>query len=433
MATINWTKGAAENVLLDSRGRWSLVKGASGVLPSGTIVSATQDFGNAKRIQLRWIAQWTAPLHWQKHPGNPIYGPIKSKAVNKSGAWDSWTNGVSIVPTVDGKGYRMYYSGDDGEGIGFAEASIQDPLTWKENPASPVLKPLKNWEGNKINQPRVVILTPEHWLMYYTGWGFKGPGSSWAMGIAESFDSGTTWKRWSDKPFLERGDIESPDGGAAMVPMVLRVGERWMMWYTGVKVSHQGHDNIHLCLATSNDAFHWDKYTDNPVLTDDFSDGAKRSVTSRCFVRHDDGVFRMWYSFGKPGYCICYAESLDGIAWEKAPIAPVLGPSRGSGWDSSIVEYPEVQIVDGLFRLWFCGNGYGKVGYAQGKPETGVHIHVRTGDTREPDASWTHWLQVEREQSVDTKRYIQVRGTLWSHTPMLSPTLNQVAINIQSL
>jgi len=65
--------------------------------------------------------------------------------------WDKWTNGVSIVPTADGKSYRMYYSGGPGAGVGFAEASVNDSLTWKEHSSSPVLKPrADNWEGNKI-------------------------------------------------------------------------------------------------------------------------------------------------------------------------------------------------------------------------------------------------------------------------------------------
>jgi len=84
-----------------------------------------------------------------------------------------------------------------------------------------------------INQPRVVAVTADHWRMYYTGWGFKGDGSPWAMGLAESFDGGTRWRRATDEPILARGDASSPDGGGACVPMVLRVGDRWMMWYTG--------------------------------------------------------------------------------------------------------------------------------------------------------------------------------------------------------
>jgi len=86
----------------------------------------------------------------------------------------------------------------------------------------------------------------------------------------------------------------------------------------------------------------------------------------------------------QPDYRIRYAESLDGIAWERAPIDLVLGPSPAPAWDDMMVEYPEIQIVDGTYRMWFCGNGYGSVGYAQGIPETGVDVSVRSGATQSP-------------------------------------------------
>jgi len=393
--------GIPQGLTRDARGRWRLSPGVA----NGELLLILD---TVRRVKLDWIAQWTTPLRWEKHSGNPIYGP------DKSGAWDSWTNGVSIVPTADG--YRMYYAGQTGEGIGFAEAGVDEPLTWREHPASPVLKPRPdNWEGNRINQPRVVAVTDKHWRMYYTGWGFKGPGTSWAMGLAESFDGGTTWCRCGEEPFFQRGDATAPDGGGACVPMVLRVGDQWKMWYTAGQVNPDGHQNIHLCHATSSDGVHWEKHPGNPVLTDDFSDGATRSVTSRCYVRHDDGVFRMWYSFAKPNYRIHYAESLDGIEWERAPVAPVLDVSPAPAWDDQMVEYPEVQIVAGQFRLWFCGNGFGSVGYAQGMPETGVDLSVRSGNT--------DWRPVTRGQSIEVQ---QIRAELWSRNPLLSPTLNQV-------
>src|SRR5262249_32583667 len=153
------------------------------------------------------------------------------------------------------------------------------------------------------------------------------------------------------------------------------------------------------------------------------SDSAPRSVTSRCYVRHDDGVFRMWYSHAKPDYRIRYAESLDGIAWERAPVEPVLGPSPTPAWDDQMVEYPEVQIVDGVFRLWFCGNGFGSVGYATGVPETGVEVSLRTGATPSPDSEWSSWRNVMRGEPVDAQRFVQLRAELWSKDPALSPTL----------
>jgi predicted GH43/DUF377 family glycosyl hydrolase len=362
-----------------------------------------------------------APQRWRKSPGNPVYGP------NKSGSWDSWTNGVSIVPFDDDRRYRMYYSGREGEGIGFAEAEAADPVTWTEHPASPVLLPrADNWEGNRINQPRVTKLTESHWRMFYTGWGYEGPGTKWALGAADSFDGGTTWKRLQDGPVLARGGALSYDGGGACVPMVLRVGERWMMWYTAATVSPAGNQNIHLCLATSRDCLNWEKHDGNPVLTDDFSDGAPRSVTSRCAVRHDNGIFRMWYSFAKPHYRICYAESLDGIEWERSPVAPVLGPSAAPAWDDTMVEYPEVQVVAGTFRMWFCGNGFGSVGYAEGIPETDVMCFLRSADTETP-ARWGEWVPAERGRPIPVRRYAQARVLLRSSNPLMSPAVNRIS------
>lgn len=408
----------------DAHGRIRLQRGATGYAAEGDFLSPVYDTGTGPHIALRWIEQWTAPQRWKKHPANPVYGP------HQSGEWDTWTNGVSIVPCNDGKMYRMFYSGHDNAGIGFAEASIEDPVTWLESPASPVLRPRRdNWEGGLINQPRVVIVSPDHWRVYYTGWGFQGPGTPWAMGLAESFDGGITWKRHGEDPILARGNLDSPDGGGACVPMVLRIGDRWMMWYTAGIVNPNEHTQIHICLAESDDGINWHKHAGNPVLGDDFSDDPQRSVTSRCYVQHDNGVFRMWFSYARPNYEIRYAESLDGIHWEQSPVTPVLGSSPAPAWDDEMVEYPEVQVQDGIFRLWFCGNGFGSVGYAEGIPETGIEVRLRSGATETPDDAWSNWIRVKRHEAAPVSRYVQVQARLWSKNPVLSPSLNDISID----
>ncbi len=416
---VDLSQGESDQVQLDDRGRLGLEKTAAGYKDRGEFLTKPIDLGDARSIRVDWIEQWTAPQTWKKHPGNPVYGP------HKSGPWDKWTNGVSIIRMADGETYRMFYAGEKGGGIGFADGSIRDPLNWKENPASPVLKPrTDNWEGGQINQPRVVKVTDTHWRMYYTGWGYQGPGTPWALGLAESFDAGLSWKRFQETPILDRGDPDSYDGGGACVPMVVKVGEQWMMWYTAGLGNKPGKKHIHQCLATSPDGIHWTKYAKNPVLSPDFSDNADRIILSRCYVRHDDGVFRMWYSFAKPDYRIYYAESLDGIAWEKCPVEPVLSPSTAPAWDDKMVEYPEVDIVDGVFRLWFCGNGWGSVGYAEGIKETGLRLSIRSRDSGE----WSPWRDIERNADLKVERYLQIRCQMESTNPRLSPKLNRLII-----
>lgn len=423
---VDFKRGKLTNLAQDDRGRLRLSRGSSGYEKTGEFISHVFDSKEAApRFALHWIEQWTAPQRWKKSEHNPILTP------KQTGAWDGWTNGVAVMPTADGKKYRMYYAGRKGGGIGFAEASIKDPLTWKEHPSSPVLKPrADNWEGNFINQPRVVAVSDKHWRMYYTGWGFAGRPMSWAFGLAESFDGGLTWKRHGNDPLLPRGDKDSADDGGVFVPEVIRVGKEWYMWYTAVKIAPKDRQNIHLCLATSDDGIRWKKHAKNPVLSDDFTKGAKRNVTSRCSVKYDHGVFRMWYSHAKPDYRIRYAESLDGINWERSPIEYALAPSPKKAWDDLMVEYPEVRIHEGKYRLWFCGNGFGSVGYAEGIPEVALRLYYRSGDAKEFDDKKSPWKEVKRSEAFASKRYVQIKAELSSRNSAISPALNSVSARL---
>lgn len=226
---------------------------------------------------------------------------------------------------------------------------------------------------------------------------------------------------------MERGDDNSPDGGGACVPMVIRVGDLWYMWYTAMQIIPD-RQSIHLCLATSSNGIDWDKHSQNPVLTDDFTAGPSRNVTSRNFVRYENGVFQMWYSHAKPDYRIRYAESLDGIHWERSPLHLALDASAAPAWDDKMVEYPEVDVVDGKWRLWFCGNGFCSVGLATGMVETGITVRLRSGPVSIPDASWSEWTAVNRGQIVDAQRYVQAQAVLQSQSANYGPALTRLEI-----
>ena len=385
---------------------------------TGEFLSAVVSMPEAARI--RWTAQWLTPQRYKKSPKNPIYGP------SQSGAWDNWTNGVGIVRSADRKRYHMYYA-DQKNGIGFATASVEEPTVWREHPASPVIRPKgePHWEGNRLNQPRMAKVTDTHWRMYYTGWG----QDLWRLGLAESFDGGVTWRRYSDDPILPLGGPGSPDSAAVCVPMVLRHGGQWHMWYTGSANRQQG---IHIFHATSPDGLRWEKYAGNPVLRTIQDSTWETSVISRPCVRIENGIFKMWYSMRGKAYRIGYAESADGIHWERSPVNPVLDVSSG-GWDSDMVEYPEMDVVDGVYRMWYCGNGFGTVGYAEGIPETSLEVQTRTGPTRDPGGEWSDWsvkysIPEGEPSKSPVNRYIQVRVVYRSSNPSLSPSLRSLEI-----
>jgi hypothetical protein len=416
---------------LDDQGRLTLAgSGTQGPIGrhdtrqtlSGQWTSAVLDrqaHGLAGAARANWLAQWLAPVHYTKHPGNPLFGP--EQTAGKFG----WVNGVAVIPIDGGKRYRMFFAGRKGEGIGMAEADASAPTVWRQHPGNPVLRPVAdNWEGDAINQPRICKVTETHWRMYYTGWGLKGvQGSPWAMGLAETHDQGLTWTRVSPDPIMEREPSPSYDDGGVFVPHLVRFGDDWLSYYTAYQLTGPGQQSIHLCLARSSDGVKWSKFPGNPVFGDDFSDGAKRSVTSRCFVRLVDGVFQLWYTFGKPGYRIYYAESTDGIRFERyqpsaeAPTmldAPnwIIPLSPKPHWDDDITCYPEVQVVGDEYRMWYCGNGFGTVGYASAKVGAKLAVSVRAGTSETPGATWSDWAALEAGAALPAGRFVQLRVAL---------------------
>jgi predicted GH43/DUF377 family glycosyl hydrolase len=152
-------------------------------------------------------------------------------------------------------------------------------------------------------------------------------------------------------------------------------------------------------------------------------------------VLYEEGVFKMWYNakgFGDGtsvgDYRIGYAESLDGIQWERSPTLPVLGAS-GRGWDSQMVEYPEVLKLDDRYYLYYCGNEYGSIGYAEGRSTTSATVEMRTGSSATPDSNWTGWNSSAVDSTLENAReYVQIRVTLRSANPAVTPMIQQLAL-----
>ena len=89
----------------------------------------------------------------------------------------------------------------------------------------------------------------------------------------------------------------------------------------------------------------------------------------------------MWYCFRgsrdyrsdkAQSYRIGYAESEDGIRWER--LDDLVGIDRSEdGWDSVMMEYPFVYEHRGRKYMLYNGNGFG---------ETGIGYAVLTEDDR---------------------------------------------------
>jgi hypothetical protein len=94
-----------------------------------------------------------------------------------------------------------------------------------------------------------------------------------------------------------------------------------------------------------------------------------------------------------------------------------------------MVEYPTLDVVDGQWRMWFCGNGFGSVGFAEGIVETGVSLALRHGPSAVPDATWSDWRTVGHAEWRRVDRYLQIRADLRSENPALSPAVDDLRIH----
>lgn len=100
---------------------------------------------------------------------------------------------------------------------------------------------------------------------------------------------------------------------------VLKIGDTYKMWYTG-----QAHGNSYIGYAESADGLRFERVGSDPVLVPEAA-WEGESVMNPC-VLFENGLYRMWYSAGETyePNVLCYAESGDGVRWRKSPLNPIL-------------------------------------------------------------------------------------------------------------
>ena len=84
-------------------------------------------------------------------------------------------------------------------------------------------------------------------------------------------------------------------------------------------------------------------------------------VIGRPCVVKDRETYKMWYSYRGDAYKIGYAESPEGLSWERRDQEAGIDVSP-SGWDSEMICYAHVIESDGNLYMLYNGNGFGKTG-----------------------------------------------------------------------
>lgn len=279
-----------------------------------------------------------------------------------------WMQTHAMLPTVDhirDDRYRIYFSGRDKDNhshIGYVTVRVGAKIEVISYSPAPILSPgeLGCFDDSGVT-PSWIVKVGSRKYLYYIGWNQRSRVRMGLIaGLAISDNQGKTFRRYSRAPLLERTDQEP--FSMLTAPCVLREGNKWRMWYvSGTKWIHEDLPRYNIKYAESDNGIKWER-TNHVCI--DFASPQETALARPC-VKRLANKYLMWYSYKGKDYRIGYAESSDGINWRRMDNKAGITVSK-SDWDCQMIEYVYIfKYKDRTFML-YNGNDYGKggVGYA---------------------------------------------------------------------
>ena len=273
-----------------------------------------------------------------------------------------WMQSHAMIPTpehIDGNVYKIYYSGrdiDNRSHIGYAVVELGSEVKVVDFSSEPVLTlgDLGCFDDNGVT-PSSIVRNGNDTFLYYIGW---NPGSTTRMhiygGLAISNDNGKTFNRYSKAPIIERCKVNPYINTA---PFVLKENDLWRMYYvSGVEWVHKDLPRYNIQYATSNDGKIWSRKGHVAI---DFKD--KENALARPFVIKEDNKYKMWFASKGDNYRLRYAESDNGVLWERKDDLVGISVSE-NGKDTAMIEYAAVVPFKGSKYMFYNGNNYGHGG-----------------------------------------------------------------------
>ena len=274
-----------------------------------------------------------------------------------------WAHTHAALPVVERQGDRLfvYLSLRDTDGrarIGRAELTMDPTPTFCTLEPNPVLDlgALGAFDDSGVTTSCLVTDGPRR-LLFYTGWSLGVSVPFYLMaGLAVSVEGGP-FTRVSAAPVMERSAV---DPFLTASPFVLHEGDRWRAWYVSATEWRPGPSGpvhyYHIRYAESSDGVAWIR--DGTVCLDYAS--PDEHAFARPWVVCDRDMYRMWFAVRGARYAIGYAESEDGIRWNRQ-LSPVL-TAGSEAWESDMVAYPCVFDWRGQRYMLYNGNDYGRTG-----------------------------------------------------------------------
>lgn len=263
--------------------------------------------------------------------------------------------------------FRVFFSTRDTLGFShgaWLDIDITKPHNIINVSSNPLISPDEpGYFGDAGVVPFQIIKNNNKYLMYYSGWTLKNiTPFDFYIGLASSEDL-CNFEKFSTVPILDRTPDEPFLIGA---PYVINDNGLYKMWYiSGDKWVCKSNNYRHyysIKYAESKDGISWNKRGIKCISYDNEFEFA----FARPVVIKEKDTFKMWYTYRGQSeidkYRAGYAESCDGVNWIRKDENVGIGVSD-SGWDSEMICYPYVFEHKGKRYMLYNGNDYGKTGF----------------------------------------------------------------------
>lgn len=290
--------------------------------------------------------------------------------------WNKTHAQVPVVDMLNDKIWRIYYSTRNSQNrsnCSFIEVEAGNPTNILYQHTTPILELGRRgtFDDSGI-MPSCIVNVGSKKYLYYIGWTEKVsvPYHN-SIGVAESTDGGVTFKKLFEGPIITTTRNEHYFHGTSFV---MQENNIWKMWYLACTkweiANNKPEPYYHLKYAESQDGIDWKR---DGIVAIDYASKEEGGIVSASVIREKE-KYRMWFACRKAydyrtdkhkSYRIGYAESADGIVWNRQDELAGIDVSE-SGWDSEMIAYPYVINYKDTLYMFYNGNGFGKsgIGYA---------------------------------------------------------------------
>ena len=222
------------------------------------------------------------------------------------------------------------------------------PDNWENYDNNPIVKKYgSTFDSRGVSVP-FVLKEESGFKMWYASFPVETGGKMY-ISFAKSLD-GVNWEKHSYLPVLFPGEPGAWDDGHVGEPAVIKIGNKYVMYYGGFKAGSSEVWNIGR--AESFDGITWVK-DEEPILSGRWDDWD--GIISPQSVLKINNIYYLYYSgrnYNESSYKIGIAVSSDGKNWERFSNQPILKPDQV--WEGLGVYYPEVHLLgDGSFEMYY--------------------------------------------------------------------------------